>query len=69
MPAEGLAVADELTVSETLVRVASDVDAAAVVMGRHDHSSLHDVLLGSTAKGVLRHAPCPVLVVRHAEEP
>jgi nucleotide-binding universal stress UspA family protein len=68
MPAEGLAVADELTVSETLVRVAGDLDAVAVVVGRHDHSALRDVLLGSTAKGLLRHAPCPVLVVRHVEK-
>jgi nucleotide-binding universal stress UspA family protein len=62
--AEALAVADELTVSETLVRVADDVDAAAIVVGRHDHSALHDVLVGSTAKGLLRQAPCPVLMVR-----
>jgi nucleotide-binding universal stress UspA family protein len=68
MPADGLAVADELTVSETIVRVAGDVDAAAIAVGRHDHSTLHDVLLGSTTKGVLKHAPCPVLVVRHPEE-
>src|SRR5918995_580185 len=64
MPADALAVADELTVSETLVRIAGDVDAAAIVVGRHDHSALHDVLVGSTAKGLLRQAPCPVLVVR-----
>jgi nucleotide-binding universal stress UspA family protein len=29
-------------------------------VGRHDHSALHDVLVGSTAKGLLRQAPCPV---------
>jgi nucleotide-binding universal stress UspA family protein len=67
MPAEGLAVADELTVGETLVRVAGDVAAAAVVVGRHEHSALHDVLLGSTARHLIRHAPCPVLVVRHVK--
>jgi nucleotide-binding universal stress UspA family protein len=67
MPADALAVADELTVSETLVRIADDVDAAAIVVGRHDHSALHDVLVGSTAKGLLRRAPCPVLVVRSAD--
>jgi nucleotide-binding universal stress UspA family protein len=66
-PADALAVADELTVSETLVRIAEDVDAAAIVVGRHDHSALHDVLVGSTAKGLLRQAPCPVLVVRSAD--
>jgi nucleotide-binding universal stress UspA family protein len=54
-------------VSETLVRIADDVDAAAIVVGRHDHSALHDVLVGSTAKGLLRQAPCPVLVVRSAD--
>ena len=67
MEADGLAVADEVTVAETLVRVARDVDAAAIVLGRHDHSALRDVLQGSTTKGVLRTAPCPVLVVRHAD--
>ena len=67
MPADALAVADELTVSETLVRIADEVDAAAIVVGRHDHGALHDVLVGSTAKGLLRRAPCPVLVVRSAD--
>jgi nucleotide-binding universal stress UspA family protein len=69
MPADARAVADELTVSETLIRVAADVDAAAVVVGRHDHGVVHDVLAGSTAKELLRHAPCPVLVVRHEQNP
>jgi nucleotide-binding universal stress UspA family protein len=37
------------------------------VLGRHDHGVVHDVLVGSTAKELLRHAPCPVLVVRHEQ--
>ncbi|MFD1532845.1 universal stress protein [Pseudonocardia aurantiaca] len=68
MPAEGLAVADEMSVIDTIVRVAGDVDAAAIAVGRHGHSALRDVLLGSTTKGLLRHAPCPVLVARQPEE-
>ena len=68
MPADALAVADEVTVSETLVRVAREVDAAAVVVGRHERGALHEVFVGSTTKGLLRHAPCPVLVVREVEK-
>ncbi|MCW2720909.1 MAG: hypothetical protein QOG20_5591 [Pseudonocardiales bacterium] len=68
MPADALAVADDTTVSETLVRVAGEIDAAAVALGRHGHSALYDVLLGSTAGGLLRHAPCPVVVVRGTEK-
>jgi nucleotide-binding universal stress UspA family protein len=68
MPAEGLAVADEMTVSDTIIRVAGDVDAAAIAVGRHGHSALRDVLLGSTTKELLREAPCPVLVARHREK-
>ena len=35
-----------------------------VVMGTHGRSGLKHVLLGSVAEKVVRHAPCPVLVVR-----
>jgi nucleotide-binding universal stress UspA family protein len=62
MPADALAVADEKTVSETLVRVARDVDAVAISAGRHGHGALYTVLVGSTTEDLLRHAPCPVLV-------
>lgn len=35
-----------------------------VVMGSHGRSGLSHLLVGSVAESVVRHAPCPVLVVR-----
>jgi nucleotide-binding universal stress UspA family protein len=65
--AEGLAVADDITVGDTLVRLATEKDAQALVVGAHGHSALGDVLLGHTSQIVVRHAPCPVIVVRSPE--
>jgi nucleotide-binding universal stress UspA family protein len=64
LKAESLVVADDVTPAETLVRVAREQDASAVVIGAHGHRVLSEVLLGSTSRDVIRHAPCPVLVVR-----
>lgn len=38
-----------------------------VVMGTHGRTGIKHVLLGSVAEKVVRHAPCPVLVVRARE--
>ena len=65
--AEGLAVADELTVADTLVRVAKERDAQALVVGAHGHSALVERVLGTTSQSVVRHAPCPVIVDRPSE--
>jgi nucleotide-binding universal stress UspA family protein len=64
--AEGLAVADDLgvPVAETIVKVLRERDAQAAVLGAHGQGRLSEVLLGSTTRDVLRHAPCPVVVVR-----
>jgi nucleotide-binding universal stress UspA family protein len=62
--AESLVVADDMTVADTLVRVAREQDAPALVIGAHGHGTFSEVLLGSTSRDVVRHAPCPVLVVR-----
>jgi nucleotide-binding universal stress UspA family protein len=64
LTAEGLTVADEITVAETLVRLAEERDCQAVVVGAHSHGRLGELLLGSTARRVIDHAPCPVVVVR-----
>lgn len=34
-----------------------------IVLGSHGHTAVYDLLVGSTAHGVLRRAPCPVVVV------
>lgn len=62
LEAEGLAVAGEVAVADTLVRVAREHDAAALVLGDHRHPEIKRLTLGSTLTGLLRQAPCPVLV-------
>ena len=61
LEAEGLAVADEVTVADTLIRLARERDGQAIVVGAYRHRAVGRVVLGSTLKGLLRQAPCPVL--------
>ena len=62
LEAEPLVVADEpdIPVHETILAVARERDARVVTVGSHAHGPL----IGSIARGVIRDAPCPVLVVR-----
>jgi nucleotide-binding universal stress UspA family protein len=60
MDAEGLVVAEpDIPVAETLLTLARERDATAIVVGAHAHAGL-----GSTSRAVVREAVCPVLVVR-----
>lgn len=34
-----------------------------IVIGSHGHSTIYEMLIGSTAHGVIRKAPCPVVLV------
>jgi universal stress protein A len=64
-------------VEKTLVRhgvpfneisgAASRLKADLIVIATHGYTGLKHVFLGSTAERVVRHAPCPVLVVREDE--
>ena len=47
--------------------VARETKADLIVISTHGHTGLKHVLLGSVAERVVRHAPCPVLVVREQE--
>lgn len=62
--ATGLAVADDLTVAETLLRVARDRDSPGIVVGAHGHRKLSELLLGSTSDTLVHKADRPVVVVR-----
>jgi nucleotide-binding universal stress UspA family protein len=62
LEAEALAVAEDASPAATLVRLARERDAAAVVVGTRGHRGLTHALLGSTAEEVIRQAPCAVVV-------
>lgn len=49
---------------EEIAKVADEIGADLVVVGSNRHSSLHNVLLGSTAAYLATHSPAPVLVMR-----
>lgn len=40
-----------------------------IVIGSHGHTAFYDLLIGSTASGVLKRAPCPVVVVPSPNKP
>jgi nucleotide-binding universal stress UspA family protein len=46
-----------------ILETAQAEHADLIVLSTHGHDSLADVLIGSQAERVIRHAPCPVLVV------
>jgi nucleotide-binding universal stress UspA family protein len=50
--------------AEVIVETAKKLSCDLIVMGTHGHSAIADVLIGSTAKWVVRQSPIPVLVIR-----
>jgi nucleotide-binding universal stress UspA family protein len=50
-----------------VVALAKDLGAGLIVMGCRDHRGIRRAIEGSISDAVIRHAPCPVLVVRSQE--
>jgi nucleotide-binding universal stress UspA family protein len=50
--------------AEIIVETAKEQNCDLIVMGTHGHGVIADVLIGSTAKWVVRQSPIPVLVIR-----
>ena len=48
---------------EKILSVAAEQKADLIAMGSHGHGALYELLVGSVTAGVLKAAPCPVLVV------
>ena len=47
---------------------AKKLGANYIVMGSHGHTAFYDLVIGSTASGVLKRAPCAVIVVPAAKK-
>ena len=50
-----------------IVAEARELNCDLIVLGTHGHSALKNLLMGSTAEEVIRHAGSPVLIVRDRE--
>ena len=50
--------------AEIIIQTAKEQKCDLIVMGTHGHGGLTDVLIGSTAKRVVRQSAIPVLVIR-----
>lgn len=61
--AEPLIVADSGNVAETLIELAQQRSASAILIGSRGHGALKRLFLGSTGEGLMRHARCPLIIV------
>jgi universal stress protein A len=52
---------------QTIVDLAVTSATDFIVMGTHGRTGITHLLIGSVAERVIRHAPCPVLVVRERQ--
>jgi len=53
---------------EAIVHLAEDIGAGLIVIGSRGFGGLRRALLGNVADSVVRHAHCPVVVVRPVED-
>jgi nucleotide-binding universal stress UspA family protein len=53
--------------SDAIVACARELEVELIVMGKHTLGFVEHLLAGSVAEKVVRHAPCPVLIVQHPE--
>ena len=64
LKAEPHAVPDDVNVADTLIDLARQRDAAALVVGSHGRSGLRSLILGSVSHKVVARCDRPVVVVR-----
>jgi len=55
-------------VTEIILQEARQSKADLIIIGSHGHGALYHLLLGSVSEGVLREAPCPVMIVPSRED-
>ena len=55
-------------VVEEILECGKTTKADAIVMGRHGHGAMYNLLVGSVTEGVLKRAKCPVVLVPATEQ-
>lgn len=55
-------------VADRVAAVAAELEAALVVAGTEARGAIRGLILGDTTREILRHSPCPVVVVPHSAE-
>jgi nucleotide-binding universal stress UspA family protein len=53
--------------ASALIRLAEDQQVDVIVVGASEKSVLQRIFEGSVMRKLIKHAPCPVLVVRHED--
>ena len=53
---------------QEIVRLAEEIGAGLIVMGSRGRGGIRRALMGSVSDSVVRHAHCPVMVVRQKKE-
>jgi nucleotide-binding universal stress UspA family protein len=53
------------TAAREIVALAEDIEAGLIVRGSRGLGGIRGALMGSVSEAVVKHAHCPVLVVRH----
>ena len=48
---------------DTIIERAVSYNADIIVLGAHNHGFLYRAFIGSVCSGVVKHSPCPVLIV------
>ena len=52
---------------DAIVACAAELGVELIVMGKHRLGFVEHLIAGSVTEKVIRHAPCPVLIVQHPE--
>jgi nucleotide-binding universal stress UspA family protein len=66
MRADGVEVTAMLVPGEAIDKIlqeAESLKAGWIVLGSHGHGALYNLLAGSVCQGVVKKAPCPVVIV------
>jgi nucleotide-binding universal stress UspA family protein len=50
-------------VVESIIEKAFSYNADVIILGAHNHGFLYRAFIGSVCSGVVKHSPCPVLII------